>query len=291
VRELQFLGSEQTLSDDDATFEINIPSAGGSTRFVFGNRANRDHIASLIREHGLACYEAPTPSVFVRLAQQAPGLVLDIGANTGVFTLLAAAANPELRVCAFEPLESVRELLRANIAHNPDLARRIAVEPFALSRANGSLPFFETINNQGLVTTSSSLEIEHAQQVGEYRRSTAITQTLDGWAETLGPATIRLVKIDVEGHEDAVIEGGLKTIDRHRPFIVVEILGLSRVEAFDRMLTESDYIDIALSATALRHCLRVRFHGDAWNHLLCPAEKARQILTLCRELDLRLEFA
>jgi hypothetical protein len=41
----------------------------------------------------------------------------------------------------------------------------------------------------------------------------------------------------------------------------------------------------------LRHCLRVGFHGDAWNHLLCPAEKAHHILTLCRELDLRLEFA
>ncbi len=279
------------MSDDPAPVEITIPSGRGSTRFAFGNRGNRDHIASFIRENGLASYEAPTPSVFVRLAQQARGLALDIGANTGIFTLLAAAANPELRVCAFEPLKSVRELLRANIAHNPDLARRIAVEPFALSRANGSFPFFETINNQGLVTTSSSLELEHAQRVGEYRRSTVVTQTLDGWAETLGPAAIQLVKIDVEGHEGAVIEGGRRTVDRHRPFIVVEILGLSRVEAFDRMLTESDYLDIALSSTALRHCLWVGFHGDAWNHLLCPAEKAHHILTLCRELDLRLEFA
>jgi len=78
------------------------------------------------------------PSVFARLAQQASGLALDIGANTGVFELLAAAANPQLRVCAFEPLESVRELLYENLARNPDLAPRIAVEPFALSRADGS---------------------------------------------------------------------------------------------------------------------------------------------------------
>jgi len=282
--------SEQTLSDDAATFEIIIPLASGSARFAFRNRDNRDHIASFIRENSLASYEAPTPSVFVRLAQQAPGLALDVGANTGIYTLLAAAANPELHVCAFEPLQSVRELLHENIAHNPDLAPRIAVEPFALSRANGSFPFFETINNRGLVTTSSSLELEHAQQVGEYRRSTVITRTLDGWAETLGPAPLQLVKIDIEGHEDAVIEGGRKTIDRHRPFIIVEILGPSRVAAFDRMLIESDYLDIALSPTALWHCRRVGFHGDAWNHLLCPAEKAQHLLTLCRELDLRLEF-
>lgn len=279
------------MSDRAFTFEIRIPSTDGSIRFVFGNRDNRDHIASFIRANGLANYEAPTPSVFARLAQQASGLALDIGANTGVFALLAAAANPQLRVCAFEPLESVRELLHENLARNPDLAPRIAVEPFALSRADGSFPFFETINDQGLVTTSSSLELEHAQQVGDYHSSSVITRTLDGWAEALGPGAIELVKIDVEGHEDAVIEGGRKTIDHHRPFIIVEILGPCRVEAFDKMLIESDYLDIALTPSALRHCLRARFHGDAWNHLLCPAEKAQRLLALCRELDLRLEFA
>jgi FkbM family methyltransferase len=225
------------------------------------------------------------------LAQQATGLALDIGANTGIFTLLAGAANPDLQVCAFEPLKGVRDLLHANIAHNPDLAPRIAVQPFAMSRASGSFPFFETINDQGLVTTSSSLELDHARQTGEYRVVTIITRTLDGWAETFGPPAIQLVKIDVEGHEDAIIEGGRKTIDRHRPFIIVEILGPSRVEAFDRMLIESDYLDIALAPGALRHCLRVRFHADAWNHLLCPVEKAQRILALCRELDLRLELA
>ncbi|MBV9377944.1 MAG: FkbM family methyltransferase [Alphaproteobacteria bacterium] len=279
------------MSDRAFTFEITIPSADGSIRFVFGNRDNRDHIASFIRAKGLASYEAPTPSVFVHLARQVAGLVLDVGANTGVFALLAAAANPQLCVCAFEPLESVRELLRENLAYNPGLASRIAVEPFALSRANGSFPFFETINDQGLITTSSSLELEHAQQVGDFRSSSVVTRTLDGWAEALGRAAIELVKIDVEGHEDAVIEGAQKTIDRHRPFIILEILGPSRVEAFDRMLIESDYLDIALTPSALRHCLRVRFHADAWNHLLCPAEKAQRVLALCRELDLRLEFA
>lgn len=279
------------MSDRAFTFEITIPSIGGSTRFVFGNRDNRDHIASFICKNGLASYEAPTPAVFVHLARHAAGLALDVGANTGVFALLAAAANPQLRVCAFEPLGSVRELLRENLAYNPDLAPRIVVEPFALSRAEGSFPFFETINDQGLITTSSSLELEHARQVGEFRSSPVITRTLDAWAEKLGPAPIELVKIDVEGHEDAVIEGGRKTIERHRPFIIVEILGPSRVEAFDRMLTESNYLDLALAPGALRHCLPVRFHGDAWNHLLCPAEKAQRVLALCRELDLRLEFA
>jgi FkbM family methyltransferase len=131
------------LANGASTFEITIPSSRGTTRFVFSNCGNLDHIASFIGNNGLVGYETRTPSVFVCLAQQAPGLMLDIGANTRIFTLLAAAANPGLRVSAFEPLESVRGRLHANIAHNPDLAARIAVEPFALSHANGRFPFFE----------------------------------------------------------------------------------------------------------------------------------------------------
>jgi len=270
---------------------MSILSPTGSIRFAFANRGNADHIASLIRASGLASYETPTPAVFVSLAQQAPDIVLDVGANTGLFTLLAAAANPTSRVYAFEPLATVRELMRANIAHNPDLAARITIEPFGLSRANGSFPFFETINDHGLVATSSSFELEHAQQAGEYRECTIIARTLDSWAERLGWATIQLVKIDVEGHEHAVIEGGRKTIDRHRPFIIVEVLGTAKFDAMNAMLRESNYLDIALAPDALCHCLTVRFHGSAWNHLLSPAEKAQQILTLCRELNLRMEFA
>jgi FkbM family methyltransferase len=268
-----------------------MPSPTGSIRFVFENRGNLDSIASLIRANGLASYEAPTPAVFVSLVQQAADLVLDVGANTGLFTLLAAAANPTLRVCAFEPLATAQNLLRANIARNPDLAERITVEPFGLSRANGSFRFFETINDQGLVTTSSSLELEHAQRVGEYRECTIITRTLDAWAESLGRATIQLMKIDVEGHEHAVIEGGRMTIHRHRPFIIVEILGAAEVEAINRLLTECNYLDIALAPGALRHCVKVHFHLDAWNHLLCPAEKLTRILTLCRELNFRMDYA
>jgi FkbM family methyltransferase len=282
--------ASQILANGASTFEVTIPFSRGTIRFVFSNRGDLDHIASFIRENGLVSYETPTPSVFVSLAQRGSGLALDIGANTGIFTLLAAAANPDLRVYAFEPLASVRELLHANIAHNPDLAPRIAVQPCALSRASGSSVFFETINDQGLITTSSSLELDYARQAGEYRRVTVITRTLDSWAEAVQPASVALLKIDVEGHEDAVIAGGRNTVSRHRPFIIVEILGPSRVEAFDRMLLESKYLDFALSPTALRHCLRVRFHADAWNHLLCPAEKIQQIFTLCGQLNLDLQF-
>jgi FkbM family methyltransferase len=279
------------VSEQTPTFELSMPGPGDPIRFAFTSGGERDHIAVLVRAEGLASYEAPTPAIFAGLVSEMPDVVLDIGANTGIFTLLAAAASPGVRVCAFEPLETARALLHANIACNPGVESRIAVEPIALSRRRAVVPFFETINDHGLVSTSSSLELDDATQVGAYLRHEITTETLDDWAGTFGQGPVRLMKIDVEGHEHAVIEGGRRTIGRYRPLVIVEILGSADFAALNWMLEENEYRDLALSPIALRQCPALRFHPDAWNHLLCPVEKLGLVVALCRRLELRLEAA
>ncbi len=262
----------------------------GPIRFAFTSGGERDTIAALVRANGLASYELPTPAIFAGLVGEAEGVVLDIGANTGIYSLLAAAASPAVRVCAFEPVAAPRELLRANLACNPDLAPRIAVECRALSRVCATLPFFETINDRGFVSTSSSLELGHAMEVGAHVQRDITTATLDGWAGANDPGPIRLVKMDVEGHEHAVLEGGRRAIGRHRPFIIAEMLGAADFTALSRILLEDGYRDFALAPGVARECANLHFHPDAWNHLLCPVEKTSQIALLCERLDLRLEI-
>jgi hypothetical protein len=120
--------------------------------------------------------------------------------------------------------------------------------------------------------------------------NTISTITLDTWASVVKDLSIQMIKIDVEGHEHAVIEGGRQTIRRHRPYIVVEILGAANFQKIGEVLREENYLDFALAYSALRHCSGVHFHEDAWNHLLVPAEKACRILTLCRQLNLNMQF-
>lgn len=258
--------------------------------FKLGDSGNLDYIAGLVREHGLSSYEAPMPDLMAWLVRQSSGFMLDVGANTGLFTLLAAAANPTIKVCAFEPLESVSKLLQANLALNPDLTSRINVYQLGLSNSAGTFDFYETINDHGLVTTSSSLELVHAQQVGTYRKQVITTETLDRWVTRLDSGKISIMKIDVEGHEYAVIEGARDTITRHRPFITIEVLGESRVDRIDELLFEKDYVDLVITPSALRQCLTIRHHPDGWNHLLCPAEQLAFLLRGCRELNLRIEL-
>ncbi len=49
------------------------------------------------------------------------------------------------------------------------------------------------------------------------------TETLDALADAHSLSRLDMVKIDVEGHEGKVLRGGLKTIRRFRPILIVEI--------------------------------------------------------------------
>ncbi|WP_131114132.1 FkbM family methyltransferase [Lichenihabitans psoromatis] len=268
----------------DEPFLILDEESGVS--FFFRNADQLDTIATQISRDGLGSYEFPTPAIIIYLAREAGGLFLDVGANTGLLSLVAAAANPLIRVVAFEPLESVRLLLGANVAANPTLAPRITIESIGLSNKAGTSCFYETINDVGLVTTSSSLELSHAESIGVYHEQTIETETLDRWSERLSSLPIRLIKIDVEGHEYAVLEGGQKTIAKNRPYLTIEVLGNAGLESINRFLIEADYIDFAIAPSGLRHCASVAHHFDAWNHLLCPSEKAAQVLRMVRHLGI-----
>ncbi|MFQ5417297.1 MAG: response regulator, partial [Myxococcota bacterium] len=73
-----------------------------------------DAIGRALYLFGAESYEFETTEVFARLARRA-SVVLDIGANTGLFSLIACAANPDSKVIAFEPVDRVRDLLTENI--------------------------------------------------------------------------------------------------------------------------------------------------------------------------------
>ncbi len=276
-------------SGTEGIFTAGLPHR--AIEFRLHDSGRRDHIANQVRDRGLAAYEAGMPCLVASLLAGERGFVLDVGANTGLFSLLAAAASPAVKVCAFEPLASIREILEANLAINPALANRVSVHPIGLSETAGTFEFYETVNRFGLLPTSSSLEIDHVVRIGDYRTHHISTDTLDHWAQRLGQGHISFIKIDVEGHEHAVLNGGRNTILHHRPFLTIEVLSPTPVNLIQNILVECDYLDFVIVDGCLRYCDQIRHHGDGWNHLLCPAEQAARILHTCQELGLRLEIA
>ncbi len=143
---------------------------------------------------------------------------VDVGANAGIFTLLAAAAvGANGAVHAFEPSPRERAHLQSNIELNS--LTNVHVHPVAL----GNTP------------RTASLSVSDREHPGQntlggfsYRETSEAysivvpVETLDQVVEREGLNRIDLMKIDVEGSETAVIRGAEHTLRRFRPVIVAE---------------------------------------------------------------------
>lgn len=152
--------------------------------------------------------EAP----FIR-ALIAPGeRVLDIGANLGFYALSAArAAGPLGRIWAFEPTPDIARRLRASVALNS--MDGISVIEAALGERSGTATLGRGAND----------ELNRIVEPGAAGESVRIAR-LDDWNETEPAARdIGFVKLDVEGHETAVIAGGAAFFARESPLVMLEI--------------------------------------------------------------------
>ncbi len=139
---------------------------------------------------------------------------LDIGANLGWYGLHVAKKYPFSNVLAFEPIKRTFEFLSDNIRLNR--LENMRVFQFGLFNKNEERNFYADPEILGAATTSSessNCENTHLCQVRE----------LDGVMAELNSGA-DFIKIDVEGAELFVLQGGLKTIRNSKPIIFAEML-------------------------------------------------------------------
>lgn len=138
-------------------------------------------------------------------------LFLDIGANVGSYTVIAAGAIGA-RVVAVEPVPSTFADLERNIVLNR-LTGRVSMKCLGLSDHSGSVRF-----------TSDLDTVNHILAVGEEGPSIEVpVTTLD---ELVGDDVPVAIKIDVEGHELSVLRGAARTLSAPALLaVVMEING------------------------------------------------------------------
>jgi FkbM family methyltransferase len=143
-----------------------------------------------------------------------PGAVVyDIGANVGIYSLLASSlAGAAGAVYAFEPLERNLRYLRRHVVLN-DL-QNCAVMEMAVSNQEGTLSFSTVGFDASMARLSPDGEISV--------QSTTVDNCVYGERRLRPP---NVIKIDVEGAELEVLEGGSRAIGEFRPAIFCEIHG------------------------------------------------------------------
>jgi FkbM family methyltransferase len=161
-------------------------------------------------------YEPNSLRVWAALSKRS-GTIIDIGAHVGIFTMTAALANPGAKVYAFEAVDYIYARLMVNVLANG--LPRIEAHSVAISDKVD----WKEMNvrfGPGILSSGSSIETRTGQPHNSMRKWVR-TETLDSM---FGDETIDLIKIDVEGHEAAVLSGGRKLLGESRPIIMCEIL-------------------------------------------------------------------
>ncbi|HEX4865799.1 MAG TPA: FkbM family methyltransferase [Acidimicrobiales bacterium] len=267
---------------------IPIPAPPGAlrTRRVrMYLRGGNDQAARDVARGGLNGYEAPLPALLIEAVRRFQGAFIDVGANTGLYALLAACARPHVDVHAFEPYPPVLEVLRSNVAINRPFVR-VTLHATALSDNPGPCTLHLPPPLGSIIHTSASMDPDFNPPGGEVVAAQATT--LDNFWVDAGQPRVGVLKVDTEGTEDRVLIGGREVVKRNRPLVVYELLPRARVDAIADFASELQYQDIRLHPDELIQGLDIAFDEDGWNHILVPIEKMSLLAEIAGRLGLGL---
>jgi FkbM family methyltransferase len=170
-------------------------------------------------------YEPDSLALWAKLIKP-NDIVLDVGAYTGLYAIIAALRGG--KVVALEPMPANYWRLRVNAARNK---ARMTILAAAASDREGTAALHYNPNVP--LTTGASLEegiAKHADAV----MVKCIT------IDSLGLQELAAMKIDVEWHEPCVLRGAMQTIERCRPVLLIETLDAEMREQVRRMLPGYD---------------------------------------------------
>jgi FkbM family methyltransferase len=171
--------------------------------------------------HFMGCWE-PESTAYIQKTVRNGMIAFDIGANIGYFTLLLATlVGPSGRVFSFEPTESAFHKLSRNLELNQ--FANVTLEKKALSNEDSIR----------ISRINSSFRID--RQDIDIPAQRVIFSTLDKYCNEHDLERIDFLKIDVDGYEFKVIQGGQQTLQKFRPVILLELCKISLSIHGDRL--------------------------------------------------------
>ena len=205
----------------------------------------RDEISNDIFYSGIfGNFEGETLRLWYEISKEVNGLVLDAGAFSGIYSLVAASANKQSSIVAFEPHPNNFDLLCKNIQINE--FSNITSDNRAISNKTGKVVFYNysedgdnppgfTLINHRYVDPQSSTLSCAAISFKEYLESNHKEQILS------------LVKLDIERAELIVLRDGIERIQKDQTIIFCEILDRESIFKIHSLFKKIDYVFININ--------------------------------------------
>jgi FkbM family methyltransferase len=165
------------------------------------------------------------------LGEQLPadGVMYDIGANLGTVSIPIARQRPNARLFAFEAQQGIHHLLSRNVALNG--LKNVQTFPWAVGERDGDVDF-------------PSPPLSSVGNFGGVGRDAKISMTASVPMKRLDSLDLpppNLMKIDVEGFDLEVVQGGLELVRKHKPVVFYEALRPAKTAALNAVMLAEGY--------------------------------------------------
>lgn len=222
--------------------------------------------------NGFDGWEKVSMELWTRLSRNAR-VIVDIGANTGVYALAASAVQPNALVIAVEPVRRIYEKLAYNASLNQG---RIKTVHAAASSRSGVAVLYDLPDREHVLSVSLDPEW-NKENAGLVPVEVPAITVADLLAQH-GAPQVDLLKIDVETYEAEVLRGFLEILRRDRPSMLIEILNDKVAAEVSGMLDGLGYAYYNIDDVSWPpKKTDVLSKSDHFNFLVCRPEVAKSI--------------
>ncbi len=218
-RHLHFTGQFKVKLSQHKTFRLKHYGSGFTMEsdFFWMGYGGTEKISCLIWE---------------KLSEQS-SIIFDIGANTGIYSLIAYCSNQSSEIFSFEPSERVFEKLKENIALN---YYTIHPFPLAISERSGKVTYFDNDTENPYL---GSLKNDNTGK--KIKAITIDAISLDDFITKKKIGAIDLIKIDVEAYEPEVLKSMKAHLPKFKPTLLIEILNQTIADELTAILAGINY--------------------------------------------------
>ena len=203
------------------------------------NRINKIHMFLGGNDDGVALrcfwnnhYEKKTLEIWSKLSA-IEGIILDIGAHTGIYSLAANNSIKKGQILSFEPHFLNFARLNLNLRGNGFSTRTMFMN--TVGKQNQIQPF-SVMNNIDYLTSGGKIGNIKNQFTTQIQ-----TIAIDSFLDKTARNNVKLIKIDVEGNEYQCLQGMIDTIKSSKPIIFFECISEKNNLEIETVLKSHDY--------------------------------------------------